>query len=111
MRAVRRAFTAGFQPTRFWHRVHVRVYVTGVGFFDFKHGQSGVAPNAIELHPVLSLTFGKSVTQPSPPPPPTKTPSGSGFTVRASVSPSRMSHDAHPTLTVKTTPGASCSAS
>jgi hypothetical protein len=27
--------------------------ITGVGFFDFKHGQRGVAPNAIELHPVL----------------------------------------------------------
>jgi hypothetical protein len=27
--------------------------ITGVGFFDFQHGQRGVAPNAIELHPVL----------------------------------------------------------
>jgi hypothetical protein len=27
--------------------------VTGVAFFDFKHGQTGVAPNAIELHPIL----------------------------------------------------------
>ena len=33
------------------------VRVTGVGFFDFKHGQTGVAPNAIELHPVLDLEF------------------------------------------------------
>jgi hypothetical protein len=24
-----------------------------VAFFDFFHGQTGVAPNAIELHPVL----------------------------------------------------------
>jgi hypothetical protein len=29
--------------------------ITGVGFFDFEHGQSGVAPNAIELHPVLDV--------------------------------------------------------
>ena len=29
--------------------------ITGVGFFDFKHGQTGVAPNAIELHPVLGF--------------------------------------------------------
>jgi hypothetical protein len=35
-----------------------RVTLTGVGFFDFDHGQRGVAPNAIELHPVLSITFG-----------------------------------------------------
>jgi hypothetical protein len=34
-----------------------RVTVTGVGFFDFKHGQKGVAPNGIELHPVLGIEF------------------------------------------------------
>jgi hypothetical protein len=27
-----------------------RATVTGVGFFDIPHGQTGVAPNAIELH-------------------------------------------------------------
>jgi hypothetical protein len=27
--------------------------VTGVAFFDSDHGQDGVAPNAIELHPLL----------------------------------------------------------
>jgi hypothetical protein len=32
--------------------------VTGVGFFDVKHGtpQTGVAPNNIELHPVLGVS-------------------------------------------------------
>jgi hypothetical protein len=29
--------------------------VTGVAFFDFYHGQTGVAPNAIELHRVLAF--------------------------------------------------------
>jgi hypothetical protein len=29
--------------------------VVGVAFFDFKHGQTGVAPNAIELHPILGF--------------------------------------------------------
>ncbi len=29
--------------------------LTGVGFFDSVHGQRGVAPNGIELHPVLSF--------------------------------------------------------
>lgn len=29
--------------------------VTGVGFFDLIHGQTGVAPNGIELHPVLKF--------------------------------------------------------
>jgi hypothetical protein len=36
-------------------RVSVPATVTGVAFFDYIHGQAGVAPNAIELHPVLSL--------------------------------------------------------
>lgn len=29
--------------------------ITGVAFFDFQHGQTGVAPNAIELHPILAF--------------------------------------------------------
>jgi hypothetical protein len=37
-------------------RVCGRARVTGVAFFDFLHGQTGVAPNGIELHPVLSVT-------------------------------------------------------
>lgn len=32
-----------------------RAVVTGVAFFDFQHGQTGVAPNAIELHPILAF--------------------------------------------------------
>ena len=30
--------------------------ITGVGFFDAMHGQRGVAPNGIELHPVLGFS-------------------------------------------------------
>jgi hypothetical protein len=33
------------------------VTVTGVAFFDVLHGQEGVAPNGIELHPVLVIAF------------------------------------------------------
>jgi len=33
------------------------VTLQGLGFFDFAHGQDGVAPNAIELHPVISIEF------------------------------------------------------
>jgi hypothetical protein len=36
-------------------RVCRRARVTGVAFFDYLHGQIGVAPNAIELHPVLGF--------------------------------------------------------
>ena len=35
------------------------ITLRGIGFFDFKHSQNGVAPNAIELHPVLQICFGK----------------------------------------------------
>lgn len=35
--------------------LHVPVHVTGVFFFDHPHGQVGCAPNACELHPVLSV--------------------------------------------------------
>jgi hypothetical protein len=33
------------------------VRITGVGFFDYIHGQRGVASNGIELHPVLDVEF------------------------------------------------------
>jgi len=31
--------------------------VTGPGFFDFSHRQDGLAPNCIEIHPVLEISF------------------------------------------------------
>ena len=37
--------------------VHQQVTITGVGFFDKLHGQRGVAPNGIELHPVLLIAL------------------------------------------------------
>ncbi len=40
-----------------------KVELTGVGFFDFDHGQDGLAPNCIEIHPVLKITVqGKEGT-------------------------------------------------
>jgi len=41
--------------------------VTGVGFFDFLHGQTGVAPNGIELHPVIGFTSLSGGAAPPPP--------------------------------------------
>ena len=37
-------------------RISGRATVSGVGFFDRPHRQTGVAPNGIELHPVLAFT-------------------------------------------------------
>ena len=42
------------------------VTVTGVGFFDRPHRQTGRAPNAIELHPVLDLRFDDPPTAVTP---------------------------------------------
>ncbi|MBV9440830.1 MAG: hypothetical protein JOZ24_12640 [Candidatus Eremiobacteraeota bacterium] len=46
----------------------VRVTVAGVPFFDFHHGQTGVAKNCVEIHPVLAIAFpdGKPVQSPKP---------------------------------------------
>lgn len=56
--SVRSAFDAHLHATSSFRTTDIPVTVTGVGFFDFDHGQRGVAPNAVELHPVLSITFG-----------------------------------------------------
>jgi len=53
----RAKFDARFTATTFFQAVTVPVRVTGVGFFDFIHGQTGVAPNGIELHPILDINF------------------------------------------------------
>jgi hypothetical protein len=33
--------------------------VTGIGFYDRSHGQKGMAPNCLELHPLLSVEVEK----------------------------------------------------
>lgn len=54
MRAAHRAFDrrCGSSSDGF-RSLHGTATIDGVGFFDFIHGQTGVAPNGIELHPVL----------------------------------------------------------
>lgn len=37
--------------------VNAAATIIGVGFFDSSHGQTGVAPTAIELHPIFSIVF------------------------------------------------------
>lgn len=53
---VRSAVEAKF-PSGSARGVQVPVTVTGIGFFDRLHGQTGVAPNGIELHPLTQITF------------------------------------------------------
>jgi cellulase/cellobiase CelA1 len=33
----------------------IKIKINGIFFFDFKHGQTGVAKNGGELHPVLHI--------------------------------------------------------
>ena len=54
MQSARDAFdVACGRPTTSFRKLSGSAVITGVGFFDFLHGQRGVAPNGIELHPVI----------------------------------------------------------
>jgi hypothetical protein len=55
--AVRKEVGAKLKPGPAWSRVSQGVRITGIGFFNRVHGQSGVAPNGIELTPVLSIEW------------------------------------------------------
>jgi hypothetical protein len=57
MRRARNRFTrACGQPSRSgFYPLHGKATITGVGFYDRIHGQTGVSPNGIELHPVLGF--------------------------------------------------------
>lgn len=55
--AARAAINRRLRPSVSVKHAHLRVTVTGVGFFDVLHGQLGVAPNGIELHPVLGVAL------------------------------------------------------
>jgi hypothetical protein len=59
MRRARAALLAacGYIPTNFVD-LRGRATIEGVGFFDEVHQQNGVAPNGVELHPVLKFSSG-----------------------------------------------------
>jgi len=67
--AARAQFDAKFSniPTMSFANSDETVTLRGVGFFDFKHSQNGVASNGIELHPVTAICFGRGCA-PSPSP-------------------------------------------
>jgi hypothetical protein len=56
----RAEFDAKFTATSSFQTANIPVQITGVGMFDFLHGQTGVAPNGIELHPVIDIIFNPS---------------------------------------------------
>jgi hypothetical protein len=46
----------GSLSTSSFTKLKGNVTIKGVGFWDEIHGQTGVAPNGIELHPVLKFS-------------------------------------------------------
>ena len=58
----RSEFDARFTATTSFQTANIPVQITGVGMFDFPHGQTGAAPNQIEFHPVLDVIFNPSTT-------------------------------------------------
>ena len=57
IQTARAQLDAQLTPTSSFKSANLPVTLTGVGFFDFLHGQTGVAPNGIELHPLLDVRF------------------------------------------------------
>ena len=55
--AARAAVDNALATTRTFKSTSVPIRITGLGFFDDIHGQRGVAPNGVELHPVIATTF------------------------------------------------------
>jgi hypothetical protein len=80
---------ARLSPTSSFKTANLPVTVVGVGFFDFLHGQTGVAPNGIELHPLLDVVFNDASPTPSPTPTgfPTPTPAQGPAACRTTTGP------------------------
>ncbi len=75
VQAVRGAFLAktGYVPAPWksaygppFIKTHIPVTLTGVTFFDWPHTQGGAARNAIEIHPVLAISFEPTPLPPEP---------------------------------------------
>lgn len=57
IRLARTRMDAHFGVTTSFKAANVRVVISGIGFFDYFHGQTGMAPDDLELHPVTGLRF------------------------------------------------------
>jgi len=57
IRSARTTMNSRFSVTSDFKTANQRVVVRGIGFFDYFHGQTGMAPNDLEIHPVTALHF------------------------------------------------------
>lgn len=94
MANARQTFDAKLTAQPFFQNPNIPVRITGVGFFDFIHGQTGVAPNGIELHTILDIAFP---TQQSAP-----TAAGANITTQAGDATIRFSNVSAPGTTTST---------
>jgi hypothetical protein len=85
-------------PSSSFARLTGRATISGVGFFDEIHGQKGVAPNGIELHPAVGLTQLTCRRAGAPPPPPPPPPGG------PPPPPSGNCHASYPTVCIPPPP-------
>lgn len=60
--AARKTMDAKLRVSTTFTTTSMTISVRGIGFFDTPHSQRGLAPNAIELHPVLGICFGAGCT-------------------------------------------------
>jgi hypothetical protein len=60
----RSEFDAKLTATTSFQTANIPVQIVGVGMFDFLHGQTGVAPNGIEIHPILDIIFNPGTPTP-----------------------------------------------
>ena len=58
IKAARAAFDAKHSVSTGWSYGPETVSLRGMGFFDVPHSQTGLAPNAVELHAVFAICFG-----------------------------------------------------
>ena len=63
IRNARNEFDAKLTATTSFKSVSAPIAIRGVGFWDYLHGQTGVAPNGIEVHPVLDIAFTGTIVQ------------------------------------------------
>jgi hypothetical protein len=84
----RNQFDARYNATSSFQTANIPVQIKGVGMFDFLHGQTGVAPNGIEIHAVLDIIFN---------------PTGADFTIGSSPSAISVVQGTSGTSTISTT--------
>jgi len=54
---LRNWFVSNYHPSTSWQYPNLNIRITGVGFYDFQHGQIGIPPNGREIHPILTMTL------------------------------------------------------